>query len=183
MCIRKVMNMYLMEDDVIGIQMMSEKYKHSYYEMSKSRALFSPLYDDMFEKIWGKLQEEEWVLFVAQIKSTQEICAFCSLNNTNKKIPEFGLDVLDGYMGMGFGKRTAKLVLDYASKWKDVEYFVWEADADNIKSIKIAEYLGGTLIQNKTFLPEDIIEFGKGENILTDEDITLVKKYRIEKVN
>lgn len=31
-------------------------------------------------------------------------------------------------------------------------------------------------------MPDRVIEFGKKENILSDEDITMIKKYRINKV-
>lgn len=102
--------------------------------MAKERALFKFCYDDLFEEIWRELQEGELVIFVVEIKTTKEVCAFCQLDKSKDNIPEFGLDVIDNYMGLGYGKRAAKLVLEFASKWKEVDYFVWKTDIDNIKS-------------------------------------------------
>ena len=45
----------------------------------------------------------------------------------------------------------------------------------------IAEKLGGQLIAEKTALPQSVIDFGKASGTLTDEDITYVCVYRIEK--
>ena len=95
--------------------------------------------------------------------------------------PYIGIDMRDGYMGKGYAQEAARLLIDFASKHYDVDYFIWKADKDNYVSRHIAEKLGGGLIAEKTALPQSVIDFGKANGTLTDEDITYVCVYRIEK--
>lgn len=111
-----------------------------------------------------------------------EICGFSQLDMQNENCPQFGIDIIDAYMGKGYGYRASALVRKYASDWENVEYFTWKADSDNEKSRRIAEKLGGVLIQQRHFLPDKVIEFGLERGILEEEDLSIVCKYKIEKV-
>ena len=84
-------------------------------------------------------------------------------------------------MGNGYGKRAIKLLYALVREWDNVEYFVWKADVDNIASQKIAESIGAVLMQERTLLPQSMIDMGKEQGLLTDEDITMIRKYKIER--
>lgn len=172
---------YLEEDEVIGIRRITEADKDTYYQMGKARSFMKSLYDDIFERLWDEFISEEVIMFTAFEKESDSICGFCQLDMAHLSKPEIGIDILDGYMDKGYGTRTASLVVRYASTWDSVDYFTWKADAENIKSHKIAEHLNGELIQERKFLPDSIIDYGLEKGILQEEDLTTVCKYKILK--
>lgn len=172
---------YLQEDDVLGIVRITEKEKETYYQMSKSRSFLKGMYDEVFKSMWEENITGIIVMFAVYEKKSNNICAFCQFDMQHPSIPEFGLDVLDEYMDMGYGTKAAVLAHQYASKWEDVDYFTWKADSTNIKSRKIAEHLGGQLIQERYFLSDKVIEYGMEKGILQEEDLSTVYKYKIQK--
>lgn len=173
---------YLEGDEVIGIRRITDADKDAYYHMGKSRSFMKAVYDDIFERLWNEFVSEEVIMFTAFEKESNSICGFCQLDMTHPSEPEIGIDMLDGYMDKGYGTRTASAVIRYASTWDSVDFFLWKADTDNIKSRKIAEHLDGALIQERKFLPDSIIDYGLEKGILKEEDLTTVCKYKIRKV-
>lgn len=172
---------YLQEDDILGLTRITENEKETYYQMSKSRSFLKGMYDEVFKTMWEEIITGIIIMFAVYEKKTNSICAFCQFDMQHPTMPEFGLDVVDGYMDKGYGTRAAVLVHQYASSWDDVDYFTWKADSDNIKSRKIAECLGGQLIQERHFLPANVIEYGMEKGILQEDDLSMVCKYIIQK--
>lgn len=172
---------YLQEDDILGIVRITEKEKETYYQMSKYRSFIKDIYDEVFKAIWEKFITGIIIMFAVYEKKTNSICAFCQLDMQNPAMPEFGLDVVDGYMDKGYGTRAVVLVYQYASSWDNIDYFTWKADSDNIKSRKIAEHLGGQSISERYFLPDSVIEYGMEKGILQEGDLSTVCKYKIQK--
>lgn len=172
---------YLEEDEFIGIRRITEEDKGTYYKMSKARSVMSGLYDDIFEMLWEKIISGSLVMFVSAEKRSNSICGFCQLDMQNPSVPEIGIDMIDEYMNMGYGTRTVSAVLKYVNTWDGIEYFIWKADKDNIKSRKIAEHLGGKSIRTRRFLPEPLIQYGLEKGILQEEDLTMICEYKIYK--
>ena len=173
---------YLQEDSVLGIAKITEQEKDAYYQMSKSRSFLKSMYDEVFKTMWEEIMTDVIVIFVVFEKETNNICAFCQFDMQRQSMPEFGLDVLDKYMDRGYGTRAAMLVHQYASSWDSIDYFIWKADSDNIKSRKIAEHLGGEIIQERYFLPDSVIAYGIEQGILQEDDLSTVYKYKIQKI-
>lgn len=172
---------YFQEDDILEIARITEKEKDTYYRVSKSRSVLKGMYDTVFETMWENIIAGAIVMFAVFEKETNSICAFCQLDMQHPSMPEFGIDVLDEYMDKGYGTRAVMLVHQYASNWDSVDYFTWKADSDNIKSRKIAEHLGGEIIQERRFLPNTVIEYGMEKGLLQEEDLSTVCKYKIKK--
>lgn len=160
---------------------MEDTYKNSYYTMAKSRSVLGKNYDMVFPTLWKQIQKGEVVLYVVELKTSGDVCGFCQLDMDDPKHPEFGIDMLTEYMGNGYGKRAIKLLYTLVREWETVEYFVWKANVDNIASQKIALSIGGTLMQERTLLPQSMIDMGKEQGLLTDDDITVIRKYRLDK--
>lgn len=172
---------YLQEDDVLGIVRITEKEKETYYQMSKSRSFLKGMYNEVFKTMWEEIITGVIIMFAVYEKKSNSICAFCQFDMQQSSMPEFGLDVLDEYMDKGYGTKAAVLVHQYASLWDNIDYFTWKADSENIKSRKIAERLGGQLIQERHFLPDRVIEYGMEKGILQEDDLSRVCKYKIQK--
>ena len=175
------MSKYLIDDEIVGIRPMEEAYKNIYYTMAKSRSVFGNNYDKVFPTLWEQIQNKDVILYVVELKATGDVCGFCQLDMDDPTHPEFGIDMLTEYMGNGYGKRAIKLLYNLVREWDTVEYFVWKADVDNIASQRIAESIGASLMQERTLLPQSMIDMGKEQGILTDEDITMIRKYKIER--
>lgn len=175
------MSRYLIEDEIVGIRPMEEAYKNIYYTMAKSRSVLGNNYDMVFPTLWEQIQNKDVILYVIELKTTWDVCGFCQLDMGDPTHPEFGIDMLTAYMGNGYGKRAIKLLYALVREWDNVEYFVWKADVDNIASQKIAESIGAVLMQERTLLPQSMIDIGKEQGLLTDEDITMIRKYKIER--
>ena len=153
-----------------------------YREVNYSRSLFQKVFDDnLMQGIWNMANAEDILVCTIIEKAGKEICGFCQLDKIDTPTPYIGIDMRDGYMGKGYAQEATRLLIDYASKYYNVDHFIWKADKDNYASRHIAEKLGGQLIAEKTALSQSVIDFGKANSTLTDEGITYVCVYRIEK--
>ena len=82
-------------------------------------------------------------------------------------------------MGNGYGYEATKLLMEYYAETHEVKYFRWKASTDNAASCAIAKKHGGTIVKKKTSIPQRVIDFGKENGILTDEDITYIYIFHI----
>lgn len=166
----------------VYIRRLSEEDYSVYREVNYSRSLFQKVFaDNLMQGIWKMANAEDILVCTIIEKAGKEICGFCQLDKIDTSTPYIGIDMRDGYMGKGYAQEAVKLLINYASRHYDMDYFIWKADKDNYTSRHITEKLGGHLIEEKTALPQSVIDFGKASVTLTDEDITYVCVYRIEK--
>ncbi len=168
----------------VYIRKLSEEDYSVYRKVNYSRSLFKKVFDDnLMQGIWkmAMANADDILVFAIIEKAGKEVYGFCQLDKIDTPTPYIGIDMRDGYMGRGYAQEAVRLLIDYASKHYDVDHFIWKADKDNFVSRHIAEKLGGQLIAEKTALPQSVIDFGKANGTLTDEDITYVCVYRIEK--
>lgn len=137
--------------------------------------------EKFMQGIWERMNAAN-VLGCAIIeKSTREICGFCQLGSIDTPTPEIGIDIRDGYMGKGYAQEAVKMLISYASKHYDVDYFIWKASKDNSVSRHIAEKLDGELILEEPTMSQFALDYGREKGILKSEDISYVCIYRIEK--
>ena len=170
------------EGKQVYIRKLSEEDYSVYREVSYSRSLFQKIFDDnLMQGIWKMANADDILVCTIIGKVGKEICGFCQLDKIDTPTPYVGIDMRDGYMGKGHAQEAASLLIDHASKHYDVDHFIWKADKDNFASRHIAEKLGGQLIAEKTALPQSVIDFGKANGTLTDDDIRYICVYRIEK--
>ncbi len=115
-------------------------------------------------------------------KNSGRICGFCQLDGAKTRTPKIGIDMIEAFRGRGYAQEAVRLLIEYTSKNYDIDYFIWEAVTTNRVSKHIAEKLGGVLIKERTYLPQRIIDFGLENGSLTEEDITYISYYRLEKI-
>lgn len=115
-------------------------------------------------------------------KSTGETCGFCQLKKVDIPISEVGIDMRDDYMGRGYAQEAVRLLLDYASRHFEVDYFIWKANKTNAVSRHIAEKMDGELISEKPTMEQWLIDYGRKLGALKEEDISYICTYRIEKM-
>ena len=91
-----------------------------------------------------------------------------------------GIDMRDDYMGRGYAQEALRLLLDYASRQFEMDYFIWKTNKANIVSRHIVEKLGGELISEEATMEQWIIDYGRKLGALKEEDISYICTYRIE---
>ena len=155
-----------------------------YREVSYAHFSYKNIFTEKFmQTIWKEVNAVNGFPCAIIEKSTVETCGFCQLKNVDTPTPEVGIDMRDDYMGRGYAQEAVRLLLDYASKYFEVDYFIWKANKANAVSRHIAEKLGGELISEEPTMEQWIIDYGRELGALKEEDITYICTYRIEKGN
>nr|DAQ63001.1 MAG TPA: acetyltransferase domain containing protein [Caudoviricetes sp.] len=173
------MMVILKSSDKVSIAQIDEGTKEIYRQMSQSRSVVKSLYSsDKFPQTWGQLKANDFVCPVIE-NQTGRVCGFAQILETESKTPEVGIDIMDEFMGKGYGYESTKLLMEYYTETHEVEYFRWKASTDNVASCAIAKKHGGSIVKKKTSIPQRVIDFGKENGILTDEDITYIYIFHI----
>ena len=168
--------------DNISIRKLIEEDYPIYREVSYAHFSYKNIFTEKFmQTIWKEVNAVNGFPCAIIEKSTGETCGFCQLKNVDTPTPEVGIDMRDDYMGRGYAQEAVRLLLDYASKYFEVDYFIWKANKANAVSRHIAEKLGGELISEEPTMEQWIIDYGRELGALKEEDISYVCTYRIEK--
>ena len=169
----------LKSSDKVSITEIDEDSKEIYRQMSQSRSVVKSLYSsEQFPQTWERLKINDFVCPVIENR-TGQVCGFVQILETDTTTPEVGIDIMDEFMGNGYGYESTKILMEYYAETHEVEYFRWKASTDNAASCAIAKKHGGTIMKKKTSIPQRVIDFGKENGFLTDEDITYIYIFRI----
>lgn len=68
-------------------------------------------------------------------------------------------------MGRGYAQEAVRLLLDYASRHFEVDYFIWKANKTNAVSRHIAEKMDGELILEEPTMEQWIIDYGREKGV------------------
>ena len=88
----------------------------------------------------------------------------------------------DDYMGRGYAQEAVRLLMDYAGRHFEVNYFIWKANRANKVSRHIAKKLGGVLISEEPTMKPWLIDYGRKLGALKEEEISYICTYRIKKM-
>lgn len=169
----------LKSSDKVSVAEIDEETKEIYRQMSQSRSVVKSMHSsEQFPQTWESLKTNDFVCTVIE-NQTGQVCGFVQILETDTKTPEVGIDIMDEFMGNGYGYEATKLLMEYYAETHEVKYFRWKASTDNAASCAIAKKHGGTIVKKKTSIPQRVIDFGKENGILTDEDITYIYIFHI----
>lgn len=74
-------------------------------------------------------------------------CGFHGANDP--KQPEFGVWLRESAHGSGYGREAIKALYDWAERTLVVKHYIYPVDRSNIPSRKVAEALGGVVVEEK----------------------------------
>ena len=169
----------LKRSDKVSISEIDEETKEIYRQMSQSCSVIKSMYSsEKFSQTWENIKANDFVCPVIENR-TGKVCGFCQILETESKTPEVGIDIMEEFMGNGYGYESTKLLMEYYAETHEVEYFRWKASTMNEASCAIARKHGGVIAKKKTLIPQRVIDFGKENGILTDEDITYIYIFHI----
>ena len=169
-------------DKKVFIRQLIEEDYPIYREVTYAHFAYKNVFTEKFmQVIWKDVNAANGLACAIIEKSTGETCGFCQLKNVDTSVHEIGIDIRDGYMGKGYAQEAVKLLISYASKNYNVDYFIWKANKANSISRHIAEKLGGELISEEPTMEQWIIDHGREKGVLKEEDISYVCTYKIER--
>lgn len=172
------------EGKQVYIRKLTEEDYPTYREVSYAHFSYKNVFTEKFMRtIWKEVNVANGFPCAIIEKSTGETCGFCQLKNVDTYTLEVGIDMRDEYMGRGYAQEAVGLLMDYASKHFEVDYFIWKANKVNAVSRHIAEKLGGVLISEEPTMEQWIIDYGRELGALKEEDISYICTYRIENDN
>lgn len=165
----------------VYIRKLDENDYSVYREVTYAHFHYKNVFTEKFmQRIWEEVNAANGIACTIIEKSTEEICGFCQLKNVDTPTPEIGIDMKDCYMGKRYAQEAVKLLMDYASRQYDVDYFIWKAKKTNSVSRHIAEKAGGRLISEEATMEQWLIDYSKEKGVLKEEDISYICTYRIE---
>lgn len=139
--------------------------------------------EEFMQVIWKEVNATNSLACAIIEKCTRKICGFCQLKNIDTPTPEVGIEMRDDYMGKGYAQEAVRLLIEYAYRHFEVDYFIWKVNKTNAVSRHIVEKLGGVLIAEEPTMEQWIIDYGRELGALKEEDISYICTYRIEKEN
>jgi len=94
---------YLAENNTIGIRKIQGDDFAVHRALMTGRYTSMQLLPEMYDYTLQKIKMEQIRVFTIIDKQTGKVCGFCQFDMEQETEPEFGIDILDDYMGLGYG--------------------------------------------------------------------------------
>lgn len=132
----------------------------SYLSTYKKASAFSKAYE-MMPDYWenrrkcienyvvGETENKARYLIIEKIST--ESCGYIELDYNNPEMPEVDIAILEEYQRKGYAFDEARVLLKNVLEKGTVKYVIWSAFSSNKASCKIAEKLGGVVVEEKKF--------------------------------
>ena len=162
-----------------------------YLSTYKSASAFSKVYE-MMPDFWehpcmrikdyadGKRNSKARYLIVEKV-SLQGI-GFIELDYSNSEMPEVDIAILEKYQGKGYAFEASKILFFNVFENESIKCIVWNAFWSNKASCRIAEKLGGNLVEGKNMVVEAMQAAGLKVDLADYEGAPATVTYEIRKM-
>jgi polyribonucleotide nucleotidyltransferase len=89
------------------------------------------------------------------IRNSDEFYGLISLSKINSGSPEIGIWLKKDMHSQGFGSEALLALFEWTKKNVKYNHIAWKAREDNVKSIKLAEKIGGQFVSNVKYTRQD----------------------------
>lgn len=117
---------------------------------------------------------------IAEKASLQGV-GFIELDYSNAEMPEVDIAILEKYQGKGYAFETSKILCVNVFENESVECIVWNAFRSNKASCRIAEKLGGKVVEGKNLVVEAMQAAGLKVNPAEYAEAPATVTYEIRK--
>ena len=115
-------------------------------------------------------------------KNTSEILGYLDLTYNDCQRPEVDIAIAGEFRRKGYGYEAARTLIDHVFREEDIQAIIWTVFPTNLPSRRIAEKLGGILIEEKNVIKEIMEASGFSLEVLKDrENMPLALSYEIRK--
>ena len=140
----------------------------------KSASAFSKVYDmmpDFWERLCGRIKDYadgkrdgKARYLIAEKVSLQRV-GFIELDYSNAEMPKVDIAILEEHQGKGYAFEASKVMFVNVFENESVECIVWNAFRSNKASCRIAEKLGGKVVEGKNLVVEAMQAAGLKVNL------------------
>ena len=106
-----------------------------------------------YAQVWGRwlpaIADGSDIVFTVRERVGARFTGLVGLHHTGSETPELGIWVREDKHGLGFGGEAVRAVVQWASQWVVVKYFIYPVATQNGASRGIAEALGGVVIERR----------------------------------
>lgn len=158
----------------------------------KSASAFSKVYEmmpDLWEHSFGCIKDYadgKWDskarYLIAEKVSLQGV-GFIELDYSNAEMPEVDIAILEKYQGKGYAFEASKILFVYIFENESVECIVWNVFRSNKASCRIAEKLGGKVVEGKNLIVKAMQAAGLKVNPAEYEEAPATATYEIRKID
>ncbi|MDE7321742.1 MAG: GNAT family N-acetyltransferase [Lachnospiraceae bacterium] len=174
----------------IIVSLLNQSNVECYLSTYKSASDFSKVYE-MMPDFWeqpsrhikdyadGKQESKARYLIVEKV-SLQGV-GYIELDYSNLEMPEVAIAILGEYQGKGYAFEASKILFVNVFENESVECIVWNAFRSNKASCRIAEKLGGKVVEEKNLVMEVMQAAGLKVNPADYEKAPATVTYEIRK--
>lgn len=161
-----------------------------YLSTYKSTSAFSKVYEimpDFWEQPRRRIEDyadgkrDSKARYLIAEKVSLQGVGFIELDYSNAEMPEVDIAVLEEYQGNGYAFEAAKILFVYVFENESVECIVWNAFRSNKASCRIAEKLGGKVVEGKNLVVEAMQAAGLKVNLADYEEAPATVTYEVSK--
>ncbi|MCM1537784.1 MAG: GNAT family N-acetyltransferase, partial [bacterium] len=165
----------------IIVSLLNQSNIESYLSTYKRASAFAEIYENMPD-FWetrrkqiegydaGEKGSKERYLIAE--KTSLQGCGYIELNCESPKRPEVDIAIFEEYRGKGYAFEAAQILIENVLKRESVECIIWNAFASNKASRRIAEKLGGVLVDGKNVIVEAMRSAGFKMDEIDDSKIS-----------
>ena len=183
-------NDFVLYGEKIIVSLLNQSNIERYLSTYKRASAFAEIYErmpDFWEKprqwiedcVAGERSDKE--RYLIDEKVSLQGCGYIELNYENPEMPDVDIAILEEYRGKGYAFEAAQILIENVLKRESVECIIWNAFASNKASRRIAEKLGGVLVDGKNVIVEAMRSAGFKMDEIDDSKISKMVTYEIRR--
>lgn len=106
-----------------------------------------------YAQVWGRwlpvIADGSDIVFTVRERVNARLAGLVGLHHTGSETPELGIWIREDRHGLGFGGDAVRAVVQWASQWVVAKHFIYPVATQNRASRRIAEALGGVVIERR----------------------------------
>ncbi|MCK3845193.1 GNAT family N-acetyltransferase [Pseudomonas sp. W15Feb34] len=106
-----------------------------------------------YAQVWGRwlpaIADGSDIVFTVRELINAHFAGLVGLHHSGSETPELGIWIREDKHGLGFGGEAVRAVVRWASKRVAAKYFIYPVATQNRASRRIAEVLGGVVIERR----------------------------------
>ena len=106
-----------------------------------------------YAQVWGQwlpaIADGSDIVFTVRERVGARFAGLVGLHHTGSETPELGIWIREDKHGLGLGGEAVQAVVEWASQWVAAESFIYPVATQNSASRRIAEALGGVVIERR----------------------------------
>ena len=184
-------NEFALYGEKIIVSLLNQSNVECYLSTYKRASAFSKVYEimpDFWEQPCGRIKDyadgkrySKARYLIAEKVSLQGV-GFIELDYSNAEMPEVDIAILEEHRGKGYAFEASKILCVNVFENESVECIVWNAFRTNKASCRIAEKLGGKVVEGKNLVVEAMQAAGLKVNPAEYAEAPATVTYEIRKM-